>query len=112
MPYLWDPYRHLAAEVRSLYGLLASYSSSPRLEDLHGDEETLRNNLVAHARSFLALIETSGLPVNRHLRNDLESAASGEVDAAVRRSLKLKAALKPANAQEEASLHRSGEAIG
>jgi ATP-dependent exoDNAse (exonuclease V) beta subunit len=102
MTFLWDPYRHLAAEVKSLYGLLASHSSPPRLVDLNSERESLRGSLITHARRFLALLAESGLPPYRFLKNDLESAVSGRVEDAVRRSLKQRAVLKPGSDREEA----------
>lgn len=104
--FLWDPYSHIAREVKNLYRLLASRSSTPRLMDLSNQLETLKGRIIVHAQVFLALLERSGLNVYMFLRNDLNTAASGRVDVAVQRTLKQKTVLKPRTQDEEASFAR------
>ena len=109
--YLWDPYSHIAAEIKKLYKLLGSRSGSPRPVDLTSHQSHLKQDIVTSARSMRVLLEESKLRVNRFLLQDLIDASAGDVDRVAGKKLKRDPVSRPRTASEQVAFVRWGGEI-
>ena len=102
-PFLWNPYRDFARQVKKIYTLIASQTKPLGTMHTPADLAEPKREISSQAHVVEALIGQSTLTMNSHFARDLELIRKGNIEALLARKLRGSPVLKPKGKAETAT---------